>query len=215
LSESDIQSGHKTTRILLADDHKLVAEAVGSLLTGTGQFSVDTAETCVEALRLLSENTTYDIVMLDLRMPGLMGMDDIRKVVKQAGAGYVVLFSANADRHTLKRAMEVGVRGLIPKTMPIQSLVSVLRLIESGEIFVPAAVGEVQSPDNARLKLSDIELYVLRFAANGMTNKQIASDMDQSETIIKMHMRSICRKLGARNRAHAAVIGRDLAIIDA
>lgn len=214
MSESRTEGVRKVTQILLADDHKLVAEAVASLLKITGQFNVDTVETYHEAIRRLSGDATYDIIMLDLRMPGLMGIEDIRKVVKQAGNGYVVLFSANADRHMLKRAMEIGVRGLIPKTMPIQSLVSVLRLIESGETFVPASVGELQSANGPRDKLTDIELYVLRFAANGLTNKQIANDMDQSETIIKMHMRTICRKLGARNRAHAAVIGRDLAIID-
>ena len=214
MSESGTEGVRKVTRILLADDHKLVAEAVASLLKITGQFNVDTAETFPEAILRLTDNAAYDIVMLDLRMPGLTGLDDIRKVVKRAGAGHVVLFSANADPHTLKRAMEIGVRGLIPKTMPIQSLVSVLRLIESGEIFVPASVGELKSAKGPQDKLSDIELYVLRFAANGLTNKQIANDMDQSETIIKMHMRAICRKLGARNRAHAAVIGRDLSILD-
>jgi two-component system nitrate/nitrite response regulator NarP len=214
LSESGTEGVRKVTRILLADDHKLVAEAVASLLKITGQFDVDTVETVAEAIQRLTDYAAYDIVMLDLRMPGLMGIDDIRKVVKYAGAGHVVLFSANADPHTLKRAMEIGVRGLIPKTMPIQSLVSVLRLIESGEIFVPASVGESQRAKGTQDTLSDLELYVLRFAANGLTNKQIANDMGQSETIIKMHMRAICRKLGARNRAHAAVIGRDLSILD-
>lgn len=214
MSESEIGSGHKVTRILLADDHKLIAEAVASLLTATGQFLVDTVETFDEVIRALSQDAAYGIVMLDLRMPGLVSMDDIRKVVVQAGTGYVVLFSANADGHTLKRAMDAGVRGLIPKTMPLQSLVSVLRLIESGQLFVPATVGEAQSATDARGALSEVELYVLRLAAGGLTNKHIANDMDQSETTIKMHMRAICRKLGARNRAHAAVIGRDMAIID-
>ncbi|MDX5414197.1 MAG: response regulator transcription factor [Rhodobacterales bacterium] len=202
------------SRILLADDHKLIAEAVASLLGTTGEFAVDTAETFQDVIHCLSQNDTYNIVMLDLRMPGLVGMDDIRQVVVQAGTGYVVLFSSNADRHTLKRAMDCGVRGLIPKTMPLQSLVSVLRLIETGQMFVPATAGDTDDNTDARAKLSDIELYVLRLAASGLTNKHIANDMKQSETTIKMHMRSICRKLGARNRAHAAVIGRDMAIID-
>ena len=129
------------SRILLADDHKLIAEAVASLLGTTGDFAVDTAETFDDVIQSLVANDTYNIVMLDLRRPGLVGMDDIRKVVEHAGTGYVVLFSANADRHTLKRAMDCGVRGLIPKTMPLQSLVSVLRLIETGQMFVPASVG--------------------------------------------------------------------------
>jgi two-component system, NarL family, nitrate/nitrite response regulator NarL len=207
-------AGDKVTRVLLADDHRLIGEAVATLLSSTERFSVDTAETYGETIDCLLQSGPYDIVMLDLRMPGLVGLDGIRQVVEKAGDGQVVLFSANADRHTLSRAIEMGVRGLIPKTMPLQSLVSVLRLIESGQMFVPANALDEKQPTGDREALSDIELYVLRLAAAGLTNKHIANDLKQSETTVKMHMRSICKKLGARNRAHAAVIGRDMSIIE-
>ena len=202
------------SRVLLADDHRLIGEAVATLLSTTERFSVDTAETFDQTMHCLAHDGPYDIVMLDLRMPGLVGLENVRQVVENAGDGQVVLFSANADRHTLTRAIEMGVRGLIPKTMPLQSLVSVLRLIESGQMFVPADVMEEKAGGADRDKLTDVELHVLRLAAAGLTNKHIANDMNQSETTIKMHMRTICRKLGARNRAHAAVIGRDMSIID-
>jgi two-component system nitrate/nitrite response regulator NarP len=203
-------AGDKVTRVLLADDHRLIGEAVATLLSSTERFSVDTAETHGETIDCLLQSGPYDIVMLDLRMPGLVGLDGIRQVVEKAGDGQVVLFSANADRHTLSRAIEMGVRGLIPKTMPLQSLVSVLRLIESGQMFVPANALDEKQPTGDREALSDIELYVLRLAAAGLTNKHIANDLKQTETTVKMHMRSICKKLGAKNRAHAAVIGRDM-----
>ncbi|MFU8881555.1 MAG: response regulator [Rhodobacterales bacterium] len=202
------------SHVLLADDHRLIGEAVATLLSSNQQFSVDTAETFDETISCLKTSGPYDIIMLDLRMPGLVGLDGVRQVVEQAGSGQVVLFSANADRHTLGRAIEMGVRGLIPKTMPLQSLVSVLRLIESGQMFVPADALDEKQPTTGKDKLSDTELYVLRMAAAGLTNKRIALDMDQSETTIKMHMRAICKKLGAHNRAHAAVIGRDMSLID-
>ena len=202
------------SRVLLADDHRLIGEAVATLLSTTERFSVDTAETFDETISCLVNDGPYDIVMLDLRMPGLVGLEGVRQVVENAGMGQVVLFSANADRHILNRSIEMGVRGLIPKTMPLQSLVSVLRLIESGQMFVPADALDDKQAAGERDKLTDVELHVLRLAAAGMTNKHIANDMDQSETTIKMHMRTICRKLGARNRAHAAVIGRDMSIIE-
>jgi two-component system nitrate/nitrite response regulator NarP len=202
------------SRVLLADDHRLIGEAVATLLSTTERFSVDTAETFDDTIKCLVNDGPYDIVMLDLRMPGLVGLDSVRQVVEKAGKGQVVLFSANADRHILTRAIELGVRGLIPKTMPLQSLVSVLRLIESGQMFVPADTMDDKQGAGDRDKLSDVELHVLRLAAAGLTNKHIANDMNQSETTIKMHMRTICKKLGARNRAHAAVIGRDMSIIE-
>lgn len=211
---SNPPAGDRLTRVLLADDHRLIGEAVATLLANTGQFSVETAETFDETIECLKNSAPFDIVMLDLRMPGLVGMDHVRQVVVDAGKAQVVLFSATADRHTLNRAIEMGVRGLIPKTMPLQSLVSVLRLIESGQVFVPTNALEEKQGAGEREKLNDIELYVLRLAASGLTNKHIANDLDQSETTVKMYMRSICKKLGARNRAHAAVIGRDMALID-
>jgi two-component system, NarL family, nitrate/nitrite response regulator NarL len=205
---------NRLCRVLLADDHRLIAEAVAALLSSTGDFNVDTSETFDEAMTALNDNAGYHIVMLDLRMPGLVGLEGVRKVVDKAAGAQVVLFSAHADRHTLARAMEMGVRGLIPKTMPLQSLVSVLRLIESGQMFVPAEYADDKTAPAEKDSLSDTELYVLRLAAAGLTNKHIANDLDQSETTIKMHMRGICRKLDARNRAHAAVIGRDMGIIE-
>lgn len=201
-------------RVLLADDHRLIGEAVAALLSSTGDFTVETAETFDAAIKALGSGTGFDIVMLDLRMPGLVGLEGVRKVLAKAAGAQVVLFSAHADRHTLARAIEMGVRGLIPKTMPLQSLVSVLRLIESGQMFVPADFAEDKNAQSDKDNLSDTELYVLRMAAAGLTNKHIANDLDQSETTVKMHMRVICRKLGAKNRAHAAVIGRDMGIIE-
>ena len=209
-----VTSADHVSRVLLADDHRLIGEAVAALLTTTGRFSVDTAETFDETISRLANDGPYNIVMLDLRMPGLVGLEAVRQVVEKAGKGQVVLFSANADKHTLNRSIEMGVRGLIPKTMPLQSLVSVLHLIESGQMFIPADTADEKKNGTERDKLSDVEMHVLRLAAAGLTNKHIAKDMDQSETTIKMHMRTICRKLGARNRAHAAMIGRDMSLIE-
>jgi two-component system nitrate/nitrite response regulator NarP len=209
-----VTSADHVSRVLLADDHRLIGEAVAAMLTTTEKFSVDTAETFDETISRLANDGPYDIVMLDLRMPGLVGLEAVRQVVEKAGKGQVVLFSANADRHTLSRSIEMGVRGLIPKTMPLQSLVSVLHLIESGQMFIPADTADDKKNGAERDKLSDVEMHVLRLAAVGLTNKHIAKDMDQSETTIKMHMRTICRKLGARNRAHAAMIGRDMSLIE-
>jgi DNA-binding NarL/FixJ family response regulator len=201
-------------RVLLADDHRLIAESVSLSLSSSDSFVVDLADSLPSTLATLKREDAYAIVMLDLRMPGMDGIASIRKVVDAAGPANVVLFSANANRHILARATEAGVRGLIPKTLPLQSLGSVLRLIESGQMFIPAegATPKGCQPDN--IVLTKTELTVLQLAASGMTNKHIANTLEANETKIKMHMRTVCRKLGARNRAHAAMIGRDMGIID-
>jgi len=152
--------------------------------------------------------------MLDLVMPGMVGTDGIGKIVAATAGGSVVLFTSRVDRFTLDRALELGVKGVIPKTMPARSLISALRLVHSGEVFLPATTMENRiSNDKKADALTETELFILRLAAEGFTNKQIANDIDQNETAIKMYMRSICSKLNARNRAHASMIGRDLGLL--
>jgi two-component system, NarL family, nitrate/nitrite response regulator NarL len=200
-------------RVLLADDHRLIAEAVAAILTATGQFAVDIADSFDSIVEQLQKSGPFGLVLLDLRMPGMNGIESVQKVVDLAGDGFVVLFSSTSDRPLISKALEVGVRGLIPKSLPLKSLVSVISVIQSGQTFLP--VENIQTPQNdIRSKgLSDIEISVLKRTAAGMTNKEIARDIGTTETMIKMHMRSICKKLGARNRARAAIIGQNLDIL--
>ncbi|SPF80054.1 response regulator [Pseudoprimorskyibacter insulae] len=200
--------------ILIADDHRLLGEAVANLLRAGAGFYVKTAETYDETVKAINSDTVFDIVLLDLKMPGMVGLDSVKAIVERSSPARVVLFTGQIDRHFLNSALDIGVRGLIPKTMPLQSLTSVIQLINSGQVFVPMqelnAAGESSAGTDA--KLSEKELFVLRLAADGMTNKEIARDMGATEVTVKMHMRSICKKLGARNRAHAAIISRELAL---
>jgi two-component system nitrate/nitrite response regulator NarP len=201
-------------RLLIADDHRMIGEVVADFLTISGDFVVDLAETLDKALDRIHTAGGYDIVMLDLVMPGMVGTDGIGKVVAATANGSVVLFTSRVDTFTLDRALELGVKGVISKTMPAKSLISALRLVHSGEIFLPAStIGNKISNDKKADALTETELFILRLAAEGYTNKQIANDIDQNETSIKMYMRSICSKLNARNRAHASMIGRDLGLL--
>lgn len=223
LSERDDETGNRddetgnnenTLKIAIADDHKLLADAVSSMLGGEGGFETSCCYDLESLLKLLGRDK-FDVVLLDLKMPGMSGLDSVAQVVRAARDGYVVLFTGQVDRHVLDKALELGVRGLIAKTMPLRSLVSIIELISSGLIFVPVGAdfpGSTTDLENNH-GLNDKELYVLRLAADGMTNKEIAREMGATEVIIKMHMRSICRKLGARNRAHAAIISRERSLL--
>ena len=205
--------GFDAVRVLLADDHTLVAEAVATVLAKTGRYSIEIVETYGAVLSALSGDESYDIVMLDVRMPGSSGIDSVKRVISVAGDARVVLFTAHAEMQLVRRAIEIGACGVIPKTLPLQSLDSVLLLVNSGQTFMPMSLMESEDNTNAE-NLSQVELLVLKFAAEGMTNKRIANDIGVSEATVKMHMRTICKKLGASNRAHAAILARDRAILD-
>jgi DNA-binding NarL/FixJ family response regulator len=216
LSERDDEAGdnENTLKIAIADDHKLLADAVSSMLGGERGFETSCCYDLESLLKLLGWGK-FDVILLDLKMPGMSGLDSVAQVVRAAREGYVVLFTGQVDRHFLDKALELGVRGLIAKTMPLRSLGSVIELISSGQIFVPVGAdfpGSTTDLENDH-GLNDKELYVLRLAADGMTNKEIAREMGATEVIVKMHMRSICRKLGARNRAHAAIISRERSLL--
>jgi two-component system, NarL family, nitrate/nitrite response regulator NarL len=98
--------------------------------------------------------------------------------------------------------------------MPLQSLVSVIRLIDSGQVFIPMDdANQSTGSVNKDHGLTDREMFALRLAADGLTNKEIAREMSATEATVKMYMRSICTKLGARNRAHAAIISRERSML--
>jgi two-component system nitrate/nitrite response regulator NarP len=205
-----------TLKLLLADDHNLFAEAVSSMLNALPDYEAITTDTLNGAWALLAEHDDFDIVLLDLKMPGMIGLENVQKVVKTAGDAKVVLFTGMVDRQFLNSALKLGCCGLIPKTMPLKSLESVFQLIVSGQVFVPMDASSTGTKSDGAGKdhdLSDKELYVLQLAADGLTNKEIGRGMDSSEITVKMHMRAICKKLGARNRAHAAMISRERALI--
>ncbi|WP_233486416.1 response regulator transcription factor [Thalassobacter stenotrophicus] len=203
-----------TLKLAIADDHKLLADAVASMLRSEGTFDVSSCYDLDSLLKLLGQDN-YDVVLLDLRMPGMTGLNSVGQVVKAARDGNVVLFTGQIDRHVLDKALALGVRGLIAKTMPLRSLGSIIELINSGQIFVPVGTDFPGSSttDADNHGLNDKEIYVLRLAADGMTNKEIARAMGATEVIVKMHMRAICKKLGARNRAHAAIISRERSLL--
>ncbi len=214
LNDYDDDDSGTILRVAIADDHKLLADAVSSMLGGDEGFETSCCYDLESLLKLLGRDK-FDIVLLDLRMPGMSGLDSVAQVVRAARDGHVVLFTGQVDRHVLDKAIELGVRGLIAKTMPLRSLGSIIELICSGQIFVPVGADFPGSMTDVENKhgLIDKELYVLRRAANGMTNKEIARDMGATEVIVKMHMRAICKKLGARNRAHAAIISRERSLL--
>ncbi len=147
-------------KILLADDHNLLAEAVGNMLNALPGNEAITTDSYDGILSLLAEHSDVDIVLLDLKMPGMVGLASVKSVIEKSAPAKVVLFTGMVDRHFLHSALELGCKGLIPKTMPLQSLNSVLQLIMSGQTFVPMDAGttghDKSGPDPALPKRNSL-----------------------------------------------------------
>lgn len=200
---------HATTMIsiLLADDHTLLAESLELFLRADGGFSPDRAETLERALAKIAEHGPYDVILLDLDMPGMGGLQGLEKAIAANGEGRVVLFSGQARQDAALRAIEMGAAGFIPKTLTPKSLATAVRFVAAGEVYFPTTMSRTKRPDaQSEVQLSQHEFQVLRGICEGATNKDIAHDLQLTEVTVKMYVRSVCTKLKANNRTQAAII---------
>lgn len=197
------------TKILLADDHDLVRDTLKLFLESGGMGPITVAASVSEAEAALTEpgNEKFDIVILDYDMPGMNGLDGLRRILQVAAPVPVVLLSGSAAAAVARDAIGAGARGFLSKTMPATALTAAIQLILGGETFFPFSLDS--GPAEERISLTVREQEVLQLLAEGLSNKEIARELGVQEVTVKLHVRTLSRKLGARNRTHAVMIARD------
>lgn len=204
-------------KVAIADDHSVVSEALARILEAEFGMATTTAKSVNELLSKAKSGDAFDVVMLDIYMEGMRGMQTIKSLCNSLQPTKIVLFSGSADASFVKQAVECGAKGIIPKEMHIKAIESAIRLVHNDEVFLPASFMSMMSvgakSDNDVSTLSSIEKTILKHAADGRTNKEIAIYTGSTEMQIKMSMRAICKKLDAKNRTHAAIKARELMII--
>ena len=195
--------------VLIADDHHLLRETLVQYLSREPGFAVASAATMGETLAKIGAQGAFDIVLLDIVMPGMDGLKGVEAAVTANAKGAVVVMSGNVPRSFVESAMQKGARGFVPKTLPAEGLAAALRHVHSGKTYLPVEhySSMTGQPVPGLSQLSPQETRVLRHLCKGQSNKEIAREMDLTEITIKTHMRAICTKLNARNRTHAALIG--------
>jgi DNA-binding NarL/FixJ family response regulator len=195
-------------RVLICDDHDLVRDTLAAFLQNEGVEHVYTASDLGRALVMYEELKPLDLILLDYNMPGMNGLDGFVRLKKLAGDTPVAILSGTATPDIAQKAIEAGAAGFVPKTLPSRAIVSAASMMASGEIFVPFTFMNQQRVGELP-RLSPREQAVLMGICAGKSNKEIALDLDLQEVTIKLHVKTLCRKLGARNRTHAAMIARD------
>jgi DNA-binding NarL/FixJ family response regulator len=193
-------------RVLVVDDHPVVRDGIRGMLAGaSGIEVVGEAGGGAEAVSL-AESLSPDVVLMDLRMPGVDGVAAIREIVeRRLRARVLVLTTYDTDREVLS-AIEAGATGYLLKDAPRDELVRAVEATARGQAFLSASVGallmeRVRSPEPEAL--TDRELEVLRLVASGATNKDIAERMFLSEATVKTHLLHVYAKLGVNDRAAA------------
>jgi two-component system, NarL family, nitrate/nitrite response regulator NarL len=208
-------------RLLIADDHELLRDTLQSFLATEGGVDIDAVGDLDAAIEVIGAGTRFDLVLLDYAMPGMMGLDGLQRVLALPDAPPVALMSGLAARDVAEMAMAMGARGFLPKSMPARSLLNAIRFMVAGERFLPvdlittlpqpiaAATTDVKSG----VSLTPRELEVLIALCGGKTNKEIARDLGLREPTIKLHVKTLYRRLGASNRAQAAMIARSAGLL--
>ena len=194
-------------RVLLADDHELVRETIAAYLGQNGAHEVTSVGSFDEAVEALT-GQTYDLVMLDYRMPGMEGLDGLRTLVGDHPNTPVALISGAAGPDVARFAIDSGAAGFLPKTLAPAELTKAVTTLINGGFYLPdEAVAKMSS------SLTPREIEVVRGIAAGKSNKEIARDLGVQEVTIKLHVKTLSRKLDARNRTHAAMRARDLGLV--
>lgn len=194
-------------RVVLAEDQAMVLSAFASLLELEADVDVvATASNGKEALEAVREHRP-DVLLTDIEMPGLSGLDVARQLADEGPEIRVVIFTTFARSGYLRRALDAGVAGYILKDAPITDLVDALRRVHQGERVVAPelAVGAWEGAD----PLTERERDVLRLVGEGLPNSDISERLHLSEGTVRNYLSSAIVKLNARNRTEAFAIARD------
>lgn len=213
-------------KILVADDHSLFRRGVSLLLSKLyPEVSIFEAKDVEEAFTTLEGGQTFDLILLDLAMPGMEELKGLERLKARLPETPIVILSALTDTKGIIRALHLGARGYVLKASNEQVLKHAISLVLSGEVYIPSSAflgpegGELaairggrenRAPDDPLRDLTDRQRDVLTLMMRGMSNKEIAKELELLESTIKAHVKVILKKLGAANRTQAVMIAAQL-----
>lgn len=207
-------------QILIADDHSLFRDGLRHVLsTLDGEVAVTEAGSLDDLLRSIDGASRFDLIIVDLSMPGMNGPASLAAVRDRAEGAPLVVISASEDRHDVRAALEAGANGYIPKSANGQVMLSALKLVLVGGMYVPPLIldedisvhhrSEAATPMSLRSVLTERQIDVLRLLAEGRPNKEIARQLNLAEGTVRVHVNAVLKALSARNRTEAALTARN------
>lgn len=218
-------------RLVVVDDHALIREGVAGLLRRAwGDAELVLAASCEQAMDAAAEGEEPDLVLLDLQLPGLSGLEALRAWRTHHAAVPVVVLSADRSPAMVRAALAAGAAGFVPKSTSNEVLVAAVRLVLDGGRYLPpelldAGPGAVAAPQalaveatpaadardpTADLGLSPRQLDVLRCVARGASNKVICRELGLAERTVKAHLSAVFRALNVSSRTQAAIVASRL-----
>lgn len=199
-------------RILIADDHDLLRDTL-ELWFAREDMEVTCTRDLQHALEVIADSEPFDFIMLDYTMRGMNGLEGLKRVLGAGQGARVAIMSGTAPREVAFEALEIGAAGFVPKTLPARSLVNAVRFMAMGEQYVPhdfMTAEEETLPEHPLVQqLTRRERQVLEKLCDGLSNKEIARALSIEEPTVKLHMKTLYRKIGVQNRTQAALLAKE------
>ncbi len=200
-------------KVLISDRDVVMRETISQALDQEVGLTVLQSSGLDDAFDVMDKVPGLDVALIELGMPDPEAMRRLARALAHPSRTPIAVLSDVTDRETVCRALTMGAKGYVPKTMPVRSLRNAVRFMAEGEVFVPLeVVAESQIPGTEtglRKRLSRREDQTLQCLCQGLSNKEIAAELGVQEVTAKLHVKTLCQKLGAKNRTHAAMIARD------
>jgi DNA-binding NarL/FixJ family response regulator len=202
-----------TTRLVIADDHPLFRDALRHAVASVvGSERIDEAGSFEDLTAILEQHSDVDLVLLDLKMPGVNGFSGLIYLRAQYPAIPVVVVSASDDVGTIRRSLDFGASGFVPKRFGVETLRDAILRVLDGDVWIPPDI-DLSVPDDPEMRrlrdrlvtLTPQQVRVLMMLSGGLLNKQIAYELGVSEATIKAHVSAILQKLGVESRTQAVI----------
>ena len=200
-------------RILIVDDHPVVRAGLASMLgTQAGLEVAGSASSGEEALEMV-ERECPDLLLLDLRMPGMSGIDMLLALKQRAATARVIILTSFETDEDIYRAIQAGAQGYLLKNTSQREMVEAIRTVHAGKRYIPRPIASRLAERMMRSNLTARELEILRMLAKGPTNKQIGRALDISDNTVRNHVNNIIEKLEVSDRTEAATTAIQRGII--
>ena len=209
-------AGRGFASALIVDDHPLFCDALAMTLTAAcGIKTVTTADRLTAALDVLERDGRPDVIVLDLHLPDVDGLDGLIRLRTVAAPTPVVIVSSIADARVIASAIRAGASGYVPKHAAREVFREAFAAVEAGKPYfpdVPLELAEARAGGDVLTRLATLtkqQARILDLICEGKLNKQIAYDLSIAETTVKAHVTAIMRKLGVHSRTQAVLIARE------
>jgi len=204
--------------ILLIDDHPLFRSSVATVVKELGENIVSIeANSCEEAIKIINKSDSIDLILLDLNLGGMDGLSGLRLMRDADPSVPIVIISAVEDSAKIKKCINAGAMGYIPKSSSREIILNALRLVMSGGTYVPPHLFNKPKSKNRNSTADGLTLRqyeVLNLLVKGEENKEIAYKLGMAENTVRVHVAAILKLLGAKNRTEAGYAAINLGLLE-